>query len=505
MTGADLTGADLTGADPPRPTEDAVRSWWTEVTTVALFGTGRRQPPPTPPGVPSRPEATPEITLLDAAALGGALTGAGGGSTVVDATDDSPAPAEPDRWAEPTARARQLLELIMSQSPAGPRLQRPLLRQWLLAAADAGRRIPHRWLPTVIELARRDTGLRPLVRVTADARGRWLAGLQPEWSWLLHDPDAPVDPIEWVRQSTGVRVHTVRRLRESDPAAARDLIASTLPTDGAQDRDTLLNCLLINLGPDDESLLEQGLDDRSMIVRATAARLLDGLPSSARALRMADRLAPLLSLDGRSEKKLIIALPTTPSDAAVRDGLGRPPTRRSERGYWLERLAAGAPLSVWTDTTGQEPARSWPLITDDDARRGVLHAVLARHDHQWARSIAPQGDLPELYRLLPVTEWDPLAAAAVSRSTTWAKVRTMIESAPAPWGPDFSRAAVDAVTRLKGRLSELIEPMALGLHPTAVTPLTELATGAGDFAAREAASQLTQYLTLTTEIAEALR
>ncbi|SDT29316.1 DUF5691 domain-containing protein [Microlunatus soli] len=490
-----------------RPTDEAVRSWWAEVSTAALFGTGRRPLPPVPPGMPSRPAATPEIALLDAAALGAALTRAGRHpeAGTVDGPGDRTTPADPDRRTEPNPRARQLLELIISQSPAGPRLQRRLLQHWLTAAAASDHRIPHRWLPTVIELARRDTALQPLVKITADARGRWLGGLQPEWGWLLQDPDAPIDPQQWARQSTAERVQAVRRLRERDPAAVRDLIACTLPTDGAQDRATLLNCLRINLGPDDESLLEQGLDDRSMLVRATAARLLDGLPGSARAQRMAERLTPLLAEPGASDQRLIIDLPTTPTDVGVRDGLGRPPTRRSERGYWLERLAAGAPLTVWTTVTGRDPAHSWAMITDDDARHGIVAAVLARNDRRWARAIAPQADIPELYRLLPLKEWDPLAAAAVARLTTGAKVRTMIESAPAPWGPDFSRAAIDTVTRLKGRLSELLDPMAHGLHPAALGRLTELATGAGDFAAREAAGRLTQYLTLTTEITEALR
>ena len=59
-------------------------------------------------------------------------------------------------------------------------------------------------------------------------------------------------------------------------------------------------------------------------MREEACRLLDRLPGSARAARMADRLRPLLTTHGTLRKHLEVGLPDDPDDAAVRDGLGDP-------------------------------------------------------------------------------------------------------------------------------------------------------------------------------------
>ena len=52
--------------------------------------------------------------------------------------------------------------------------------------------------------------------------------------------------------------------------------------------------LLVGLGLADEPFLESCLDDRARPVREEACRLLDRLPGSARAARMADRLRPFM-------------------------------------------------------------------------------------------------------------------------------------------------------------------------------------------------------------------
>lgn len=491
--------------------------WWSELTQVALFGTDRREPPPTPAPLPSRSGAEPEIAVLDAAALGSALLRAG--AEPPPQTESQIAPADDDQRLAAQPRARQLLELIMTQSPAGARLQTRLLWHWLQSAADAGRRIPHRWLLDVLDRLHREPAITGdpdrlnLIRTVADERGRWLSELDPAWRWLQQDLSPPTDPGQWARRPTATRAAALRRLRPEDPAAARLLISSALPTDGAQDRATLLGCLQTNLGPADESLLEQGLDDRSGIVRATAAELLDGLDGSARAGRMADRLRTLLSVHGLINKKLSIELPHAPDADGLRDGLGKPPTRRSERGYWLERIAAGAPLSVWTDATGREPAPTWAMINDEDARSGIITAILARHDQQWAGALSadregmrarPEAFL-QLMHLLPADAWEQRAIDWLSDLNTPTLIGRVIRGVPTPWGSRLSLTAVNALDRVNLPIGDLIEPLARALHPSALDRLSELATGQGSVATREGARNLTQYLTLKIEIAEAFR
>lgn len=476
--------------------------WWSAVNRTALFGTARRDPPQPPPGLPQRPDGSPETAILDAAALGGAFVRAGSWPAVDDARDLEP--AGPDLLAEPPPRARQLLELIINQSPAGRQLQKPLLARWLQAAAAAACHAPRTQLPILIELTTTDDQLRPLLARVADTRGRWLAGLRSDWAWLLHAEDDHPEAGGWARRPTAERAAIVRRLRRTDPTAARELVVSALPTDGATDRATLIECLQIRLGPADEPLLESALDDRSAQVRQAAATLLDSLPGSARAGRMAARLRPLITVRGVINKSLDVRLPDPPDDAAVRDGLGKPPGRRSERGYWLEQLAAAAPLNVWTDATGKDPDRTLSMITDEDALAGIVRAVLARADVTWARALVHRVDSPDLLALLPADERDREAAERVRRQTDFTKVLTLITVLPPRWGPGFSQAVIDAVERSeRAALAPVITRLAPGLDRTVLPRLREFADARRGYAEAEAARNLVQYLTLRYEIPEA--
>ncbi|WP_034723140.1 DUF5691 domain-containing protein, partial [Intrasporangium chromatireducens] len=123
--------------------------------------------------------------------------------------------------------------------------------------------------------------------------------------------------------------------RRSSPASGRALVESTWDRDSAGARRAHLEALRVGLGPDDEELLERALDDRAASVREVASALLDALPGSARAARMADRLRPLLHQRGVRKRGLEVSLPDEPDAAGWRDGLTAPPRGRSARGWWL--------------------------------------------------------------------------------------------------------------------------------------------------------------------------
>ena len=120
------------------------------------------------------------------------------------------------------------------------------------------------------------------------------------------------------------RVSAIAALRRADPDAGRALVEQTWDTDGAQHRAAALAALLVGSGPADEPFLERCLDDRAEIGARGGRRLLDRLPGSARAARMADRLRPLLSTHGTLRKHLEVELPDDPDAAGVRDGLPTP-------------------------------------------------------------------------------------------------------------------------------------------------------------------------------------
>lgn len=443
----------------------ALVQWWEELGAAALVGTARRPVPPLPDGLPERPDASRETALLDAAALGGALRRAG--TRTLPAAPAEPAPRDAHEPAP--ARAVQLLELLLHQSPVGPQLAPHLVRRWLEAAAARGRRAPHHVLPDLLDLATGTPDLRPAVRPVADARGAWLALANPAWGWVLEpepEPVAPepVDPQEWAARGPG------------DRAA---LLAGA-----------------------DEVLLEQALDDRAARVRETAQRLLDAHPGSRRAARMADRLRPLVR---STRREVEVELPLDPDPAGVRDGLTRPKRVGSVRGWWLQRMTAGAPLDVWTDATGKDPATTWRRITSPDVRTGIAEAVLARGDRDWAAAIVADVWRPDLVALVPDDLRDRVAADQLERATTGQQVVAVVSAVPVPWGPGSSRALLRRLgteQRPALLLTQLGTKMALGLDPV-TRPALEAWARTLDHADRERLSRTLAYLALVPDTEEA--
>lgn len=489
--------------------------WWQDLTAAALVGTGRRPPPPAPPWpVVARDDASREVLLLDAVALGGALRRAGGTRAIGPDDGGAVAPAPPDALPLAPARARQLLDLLLGQSPVGPALRPLLLRLWLDTAADHGVRVHHATLVPLLTLGSGNRALRDAVRPVLDHRGAWLAALNPrEWAWVARTPSTAtttVDPVAWARLPTDQRAVQARRLRALDPAAARALLESTWGSDPAPARATLVVVLEVGLGPDDERFLEAALDDRAAGVRAAAAPLLDGLPGSARADRMAARLTPLLSTSGLLRRTLTVELPEAPDAAGVRDGLGRAARGQSERGLWLQRIVAGAPLAVWSDATGLTPHAVVTALVREratDALTGLRRAALLRADLDWARAVLDHGWDGLLAALLPDAERADRMRRRVAEVTSYGDLLGALRLLPGPWPAEVGEAVVQRLGTIAahgGRgheLAELVPVLAAALHPGAAGAVQRLADR-GD-PGSDHLHHLAQHLALVPTITEA--
>ena len=501
-------------------------TWWRDVGNAALLGTARRPVPPLPDlgraGVLRRSgESSREEALLDAAALGGAAVRAG---RRLDHAEP-PGAAPDDHRAVAPRRAVQLLELVMTQPPAGAQQRSALLAHWLSAADDAGCRVPHALLPTVLALA---TGARELRRPAAavlDERGRWLAGLRDEWSWVA-DASAGAEARtasrtagtaphadDWARLPSTDRVSVLAGVRAHDPAAARELVRATWATDAARDRRAHLDALRIALGPDDEPLLEDALDDRAASVRELAAELLDALPGSARAARMAARLRPLVRRSGLLGRAVEVILPDEPDPDAVRDGLGKPPPRRSARGWWLEQLCAGAPLELWAELTGAGPGATVKRLTDahaTDALAGIRRAVRVRRDPEWAAALLDGGWDPTLVAALPRELRERAVLRRVDATSTKPHhAAAVIAAVEPPWSADYSVALVSrlrAAPQGSAIVVATLPHLVAGLHPAALDAVERWLESTGaDQTLTTNLRNLLQFHSVKRSITEAFR
>lgn len=445
-------------------TSAQVDRWWGQLRATALVGTRRREPPwPVVLGTAPDPDAPRDQQLLAAAALGDAARRAGRRPEL--RTGPEPAVTAVEPVAPPAAV--QLLELLVHQRPLGEVGRTLLLRHWVITAETRAVVVPHRLLPAVLELATRRPELRPVLTPVLGGRGHWLATLNPVWSW-----------------ATGASAEHPSRVvavRRRDPAAGRALVESTWSTDPARVRSEALGDLGISLSEADQDLLERALDDRSSEVRTVALRLLDRLPTSARAARMADRLRPLVSRHGLLRPSLEIDLPDQPDPAGVRDGLTAPTAGRSARAWWLHRIVAGAPLAVWTEIAQADPVGVARLTRGHDvARAGLVEAATARADLDWCRALLTAGWAPQLAAVLPSAE-QQAAWADRLRTGSVAEVAHQLGQVEPPWDASLSTAVVAALRRDPATghaIRVLRDHLGLAVHPSAVPALQRLADDA---------------------------
>ena len=350
-------------------------------------------------------------------------------------------------------------------------------------------------------------------------RGAWLAGLNPAWSVVLDaDRDGPVgtDDLDWIARwpamATTEAIAAFAAGRQTSPAAARDLLDAEWDTVSAKVRAEAVAALRHHVSDADEPLLERALDDRAKTVREAAAGVLDRLPTSARAERMAARLRTLVRVRGTLSRHLEVEVPDAPDDAAVRDGLtppakggGPPPT------VWLAQVVRGAPLSTWTDLTGRSVPATLKMVRDKDVLAWLVEVVLERRDTEWALACVEHGlPDPRLVWLLPQERRTDLVLSWVARPPAGRDVGRLLADVPRPWPDELGRAVLaklrgaGATTGLARAAAPLL-PVALSpsLAPEVTALLEQVPADATHL--RRALTETLQLHAFRTSLTEAFR
>lgn len=449
---------------------------WDELVTTALLGTERRTVP-----VRQEPGQEAAAALLDAAAVRTVQRRAA--LLPVAARARPGAAPEDERPALPDAARRRLALLLADRAGPGGGGRRgsapdltELLPQWLAAANGHGYRAPAALLPALLEAARARSDLRPEALALGGPRALWLARLNPQWKYALRGNAAPTAPAAaptsgggageraWQEGLFAERVALLAGLRRRDPAAARELLASTWGKERAEDRLMFLDSLREGLSGADEPFLEQALSDRSRNVRATAAELLSTLPGSALAARMAGRARACVALDRTTGAgpRVVVEAPPECDSGMQRDGVvAKPPSGRGERSWWLCQLVEAAPLSIWFERFGVGSAAEAVELPVADGWQPDLHAAWCRAavrqgDAEWSRALlgpaatppAPAGsswlDPAKLLSALPPVERAEWVAEFIAAHGLSEAFR-LLGVCAVPWAEPLGRAVVDAL------------------------------------------------------------
>ncbi|MEU4327142.1 DUF5691 domain-containing protein [Nonomuraea dietziae] len=388
---------------------------WEELVSAALVGTDRRPY---------------DGDLLGDAAIEVVRLRAGQSAPEQEPRALTPAPEE-EREVVGAAAAARLARILGGEHPR-------VLPEWLAAAAAAGRRVPPQALPELLDKGARDRSIRAHLGVLAGRRGRWLAGLNPSWAYLLEEPTGEI----WELGSQGDRRAYLGELRGKDPEAARVLLEEAWEKETPDDRARFLPLLDEGLSMADEPFLESALDDRRREVRQVAADLLTRLPDSRLAARMADRAARCLRVEGAT---LVVEPPAACDRAMERDGIrARPPRGTGERAWWLQQVVSRAPLREWSTALLSSKIPEWAR----EVRSGWVRAAVLQRDPEWARALFAWDPLADLLAVLPPVDQDEVAADFVRRHGVDGQMIMVLGGAATPWRQGLAQAVLSKIRQV---------------------------------------------------------
>ncbi|MEV0821409.1 DUF5691 domain-containing protein [Nonomuraea rubra] len=388
---------------------------WDELASTALVGTDRR-----PYGG----------DLLEAAAVEVARRRAG--RRVNEPGGVEPAPGE-EREAVGRRAAERLGRLLGGEHER-------LIPEWLAAAAATGRRVPAYVLPELLERGRRDRSIRVHLGVLAGQRGRWLAGLNPAWAYLLEEPTGET----WELGGAADRRAHLSALRAADPGQARRLLESTWERETPDDRAGFVEVLADGLSMADEPFLEQALDDRRREVRQAAANLLTRLPGSRLSQRMAGRVRARVTISGDT---ITVEAPEACDKDMERDGVRpKPPRGIGERAWWLQQIISRAPLSFW----GRPHVLLGMKIPDWDAevKAAWVRAAVLQRDPEWARAMFGWDPIADLLECLPPEEQQELAARFVRGHDLDSQLIMVLGGVSSHWREGLATAVLSKIVKV---------------------------------------------------------
>jgi len=304
---------------------------------------------------------------------------------------------------------------------------------------------------------------RDAMSIVLDARGRWLAAQNPDWSFAVET----VDPWRRFVESPhrAERVLALGEMRRVDAARARETLERDWEREDPGDRAPLLVALGAELSLEDEAFLERTRNDKRKDVRTAANDLLHRLPASQSAARALALVSGMLAVTRtRGVGHLAVTLPEACTPEMQREGIEPKPAagHAGERAWWLEQTVAVTPVAALCaqfDVTFETLLR---LARETDfaepVTRGIAAAIARYRDaealqtlFELAASDAAYADLALRadHDALPASVRSTLALAALREQRPIA--RDLLATIPGPWAGELAKAALaDARTGLEG-------------------------------------------------------
>ena len=258
---------------------------------------------------------------------------------------------------------------------------------FLKRLAESGLRFPFEMLPVFLELAaqrklfkEQATILQPLF----GNRGRWLAGQNENWQWLLDAANTDSQSIEqceaiWFEGTFVQRESALRQIRQSNSARSRELLAETWKNEKPEHREKFLQVFEHGLCGKDIPFLNEAAKDRSKSVKQSAMLFLGHLPDSDYAKNALARVEPMIVASKSKwvgKKQLEIVPPDTFTKDMKTEGFEeKPPKGVGQRAWWLSQSLASVPVVHWETRFEMQPTELLKALCKDDFFLPLLHGL----------------------------------------------------------------------------------------------------------------------------------
>src|SRR6266567_1026378 len=274
--------------------------------------------------------------------------------------------------------------------------------------------------------------------------------------------------ITWQEGTPEQRSEILRRLRASDPAKARQWLEGTWKLEKVQFRAEALETFSTGLSADDESFLEEALNDRSAKVCETAASLLVRIPISALAARMRSRANEMLVY---AKGKLTVTPPTAIDKQWQRDGIvARAPQGVGERAWWLMQVMERIPPAHWEEHFAAPPAKLIASVRPKEWEQTLIEgwsqAAIRFNDAQWILALwdwwyqrryyaCPEQLRRDLINLMPQQEAESRVQEQLInyKSPKNAGWEDLLSALPTPWSKEFGDVYLAELRNYLGKIA----------------------------------------------------
>ena len=261
-----------------------------------------------------------------------------------------------------------------------------LVNQYITLVLDENKVLPKHFIPRYLDYIRMwEPSTRQQAALITGERGPYLAQFTKRWNFLLPTT------IDWETASHKQRLHYAKKLRESDPEKARELILLGYKQNHRTERQDLLEAININLSKDDATFLKENLKDRSAVVRQAAYTMLATIDEDTQK-ELCEAAATSLQLTKGGllkSSKLEVVLPEDSDLIKQLPTAHRANVQVGKKAEKLLNLISLVPLSFYE----LSPDKVLELFAKNDWNKVLLralqNAVILHQDKEWALHLIP--------------------------------------------------------------------------------------------------------------------